>query len=260
MSDRRPDITKEDLDRFVDGRLNPQRRAEVAEYLMEHPDIAGEVKDFQHLNARLRAQYDQVLEEPVPPGLLQAAAKERDSRPTRLRRIARVAAVIVLTMAMGGVGGWLLRDAIEEPPPWSDFARQAAVAHLVYAPETKRPVEVTAAQETQLLAWLSRRLGAQIKAPRLADLGYRLIGGRVLPTTEGSAAQLMYENAAAKRVTLYLRTDLRNRREITFQVTREGDVNVWYWLDGARGYALSGEIDQRELLKIAEVLYEEIDS
>ncbi|MEE9205916.1 MAG: anti-sigma factor, partial [Acidimicrobiia bacterium] len=156
--------------------------------------------------------------------------------------------------------GWLWRDATIEPPAWSDFARQAASAHRVYAPELQRPVEVTAEQETQLLAWLSQRVGARIKAPKLADVGFRLIGGRLLPTAEGPAAQLMYENAAGKRITLYLRTDLRNTRDIEFQIARERDVNVWYWLEGPRGYALSGELDQRELLKIAEVLYDELGS
>jgi len=260
MTEPRPHITDEDLHRFVDGRLAPERRTHVVEHLTEHPEIAEEVEAFQRLNASLRAQYEHVLEEPVPPVLLRAAAQGRVSRPMRLQRVLRIAVVVVVAVAAGGIGGWLLRDATKEPPAWSDFARQAAVAHLVYAPEFKHAVEVSADQEAQLLRWLSRRVGAPITSPRLADVGYRLIGGRVLPTMVGAAAQLMYEDAAGERVTLYLRTDLRNSRDISFQVTRKGDVNVWYWLEGARGYALSGELDQSELLRIAEVLYDELGS
>ena len=260
MTERRPNVTEEDINRFVDGRLDAGRQAEVAEYLAEDPDTRHKASDFQRLNTLLHTQYDQVLEEPVPPSLLRAAAKGRPSHPTSPWRIARVAAVVFFSVAVGGIGGWLARDSIERPARWSDFARQAAVAHLVYAPDAKRPVEVKADQETQLLAWLSRRLGAPIRAPNLAKVGYRLIGGRVLPTSDGSAAQLMYENEGGARVTLYLRTDLRNHREIKFQITRDRDVNVWYWLDGPRGYALAGEIDQYELLNIAQVLYDEIGS
>ncbi len=259
MTEGRRNITDEDLDRFVDGRLDPGRRAEVAAYLAEHPDSAEVVEAHQRLNAVLRAQYAPVLEEPIPARLLRAAAQGRAARRAGLQRLLRAAAV-VLAVAAGGIGGWLGRDAMMEPPAWSNFALQAASAHLVYAPELQRPVEVTAEQEAQLLAWLSRRVGARIEAPRLADVGFRLIGGRLLPTIEGPAAQLMYENEAGERVSLYFRTDLRNSREIAFQVARERDVNVWYWLEGARGYALSGKLDRSELLKLAQVLYDELGS
>lgn len=253
-------ITDEDLDHFVDGRLDPERRAEVAAYLAEHPEVAEEIEAYGRLNALLCDQFEAVLEEPVPARLLRTAARGRVASRTGLKRVLRVAATVVLSAAVGGIGGWLWREATIEPPAGSDFARQAASAHRVYAPELQRPVEITAEQEPQLLAWLSRRVGARIEAPRLADVGYRLIGGRLLPTAEGAAAQFMYENAAGTRITLYLRTDLRNTRDIEFQIARERDVNVWYWLEGPRGYALSGELDQRELLKIAEVLYDELGS
>ncbi len=260
MTEDPKSITDDDLHRFVDGRLETERRREIAAYLAEHPEIAQEVEAYRRLNAELRARYEPLLEEPIPTPLLRAAAQGRVPRPARLRRALRVAAIVAVSVAMGGAGGWLLRDATGEFRVWSDFARDAAVAHLVYAPELQRPVEITADREEQLLAWLSRRVGAPIEAPRLVDVGYRLIGGRLLPTTEGPAAQLMYENAAGERVTLYFRTDLRNSRDIAFQVARERDVNVWYWLEGARGYALSGELDRSELLKLAEVLYDELGS
>ena len=260
MTGGRGNITDEDLHRFVDGRLDPGRREEVAANLAEQPDSAEAVEAYQRLNAVLRAQHETVLEEPIPARLLRAAAQGRAARRAGLRRVLRVAATVVLSVAVGGIGGWLWRDATMAPPAWSDFARQAASAHLVYAPELQRPVEVTAEQEAQLLAWLSRRVGARIEAPKLADVGFRLIGGRLLPTTEGAAAQLMYENGAGERVTLYFRTDLRNSRDIAFQVARERDVNVWYWLEGTRGYALSGKLDRSELLKLAQVLYDELGS
>ena len=109
-----------------------------------------------------------------------------------------------------------------------------------------------------MLAWLSRRLGMPIGAPQLDPLGYRLIGGRLLPTPAGApAAQLMYEDASGHRITLYIRADLRNSRDIEFQFAREHDVNVLYWLDGPRGYALSATLDERAMLPIAKVLYDE---
>ncbi|MFQ5618365.1 MAG: anti-sigma factor family protein [Rhodospirillales bacterium] len=260
MSERIPNITDEDLLGFVDGRLDPARHADVARHLADHPEIAEEVDGYKDLNAALRAKYEPVLEEPIPARLLRAAARGRVPGPTGVRSVLRVAALVALSVAVGGIGGWLWRDASIEPPAWSDFARQAAAAHLVYVPEIQHPVEVTADRQTQLVQWLSRRIGARIEAPTLSDVGFRLIGGRLLPAGDGPAAQLMYEDGAGKRIAIYLRADIQNDREIAFQFTRARDVNVLYWLDGPRGFALSGDLNRSEMLRIAEVFYDELGS
>ena len=52
---------------------------------------------------------------------------------------------------------------------------------MVYSPDVRRPVEVTADQEDQLVKWLSKRLGTPVSPPKLGALGYELIGGRLLP-------------------------------------------------------------------------------
>ena len=107
----------------------------------------------------------------MPTPLLRTAAQGRVPHPADLRYALRVAAIVVLSVAAGGIGGWLLRDATRESLTWSDFAREAAVAHLVCAPELQRPVEVLADREEQLLAWLSRQVGAAIEAPQLVEVG-----------------------------------------------------------------------------------------
>lgn len=246
-------VTKEDLIRFVDGRLAPERRTQVADYLREHPAVAKELQAHQRLNALLRERYGSIRAEPVPAALLHATASPGgDRRGQTLRRVAIAAVAVVL----GAVGGWLARSAVIEPPPWREFPREAAAAYRVYTPERDRPVEIAARDE--LLAWLSRRLGMPIGAPQLEPFGYRLVGGRLLPTSGGApAAQLMYENASGRRITLYIRADLRNSREIEFQFARANDVNVLYWLDGPRGYALSADLDERGMLPLAKILYDE---
>lgn len=48
----------------------------------------------------------------------------------------------------------------------AQFACIAAVAYAVYSPEKRHPVEVGADQEQHLVNWLSKRLGAILKAPQ----------------------------------------------------------------------------------------------
>ncbi len=256
-------IAREDLDRFVDGTLDPERREAVAAHLAADADAAEEVAALRRIDALLRARFDGVADEPVPPALLRAATREGARRET-LGRLARVAAVALLAAGLGAFGGWYGRGLYggisgNGTPAWAQFAREAAAAHRLYAPDRDFPVEVSAERSRRLFDWLTRRIGAPVRAPaRLGD--YRLIGGSLLPADDGPAALFMYENSRGGRLTLYLRADLLNRGEVAFQVRREGDVNVLYWLDGPRGYALSGDVDRRVLLGVAEGLYEAVGS
>jgi anti-sigma factor RsiW len=123
----------------------------------------------------------------------------------------------------------------------------------------RHPVEVGADQEAHLAAWLSKRLGAQLKPPALSSAGYDLVGGRLLPGDQGPVAQFMYQDARGQRLTLYVRTDATDSRETAFRYAREDKVGVFYWLDGKLGYALSGELEKDELLQVATLVYRQLN-
>jgi anti-sigma factor RsiW len=143
-----------------------------------------------------------------------------------------------------------------DPPSW---ARRAAVAHLVYSPEVRRPVEIAADQEAQLVAWLSKRLGTPLKVPRLDPLGYALVGGRLLPGDQGPVAQFMYQDSQGQRLTLYLRTNREQTRETAFRFAQDGNIRQFYWIDRGLGYALSGEIGKEDLLRVATAVYQQLN-
>ncbi|HXF65661.1 MAG TPA: anti-sigma factor [Burkholderiales bacterium] len=249
-----PGVTREDLIRYADGRLAPERRAQVAAYLHEHPEMAEELQAQQRLGALLREGYRRVREEPVPQALLEAAARNSGHLSPARGQSLRTAAIAAATALVAGAAGWLIGSATVEPR-WQEFTGQAAAAYRVYGPERDRPVEIAAREE--LLAWLSRRLGMPVLAPQLDDFGFRFVGGRLLPTAGGApAAQLLYENEAGRRLTLYIRSDLRNMREIEFQLARQGGVNVLYWLDGPRGYALVSDLEESAMLPLAKGVYD----
>jgi len=138
--------------------------------------------------------------------------------------------------------------------------RRAVVAHATYAPEVRHPVEVGADQEAHLVAWLSKRLGAPVRAPKLESVGYNLVGGRLLPGDGSPTAQFMYQCQYGTRVTLYLRTDAASNRETAFRYAREGNVRVFYWVDRKLGYALSSsDISKEDLNKVANAVYQQLN-
>jgi anti-sigma factor RsiW len=243
-------VTEADLHAYVDAVSPPARSAEVEAYLAERPEEAARVRSYREQILALRREFDPVLDEPVPERLL-----PQRRRRTHVRYAAAAACIV-----LGGVIGWYLRaytsDRLLEPAAW---AHRAVVAHIVYSPEVRHPVEVGADQEAHLVAWLSKRLGAQLNVPRLGSLGYTLVGGRLLPGERGPVAQFMYQDAKGTRLTLYVRANADGNRETAFRFAQERGIGVFYWLDHQLGYALSGDVEKSELLRVATAVYKQLN-
>ncbi|MES2106834.1 MAG: anti-sigma factor [Pseudomonadota bacterium] len=264
-------ISETDLHAYADGLLPASKQQQVEAWLEATPADAERVRIYREQNAGLRALFDPVLEEPVP-AILQAATKPADAPPLNpqaslLSRwsLQRIAASVALALA-SGAAGWSLHDwqALPSSSPYAQndgaaaLPQQAAIAHVVFSPEVKHPVEVGADQEPHLVAWLSKRLGTSLHPPKLHAQGYDLIGGRLLPGNSGPVAQFMYGDASGQRLTLYVATENNANRDTGFRFAQEDQVNVFYWIDGKFGYALSGSIAKSELSRIATSVYDQL--
>lgn len=245
-------VTDAELHAHVDGVLTPARNAEVEAYLAEHPEDAARVAAYREQLVVLHREYDSALNEPLPSRL--ATARGRQWRPAL--RYAALAAAFVLGLGVGWQLHSLRADQRSDLVAWPG---RAAVAHVVYSPEVRHPVEVGADQEAHLVAWLSKRLGSQLKVPHLAKEGYALVGGRLLPGDRGPVAQFMYQDGRGQRLTLYIRNNPDPTRETAFQFAQERGVSVFYWLDRRLGYALSGEIEKAELLRVATAVHRQLN-
>ena len=237
-------VSKAELHAFVDGQLDAERHREVAEHIPNNPDDAARVAAYEMQNRALQAIFNPVLDEELPHGLT-----PRRRTPRRIHLL-WAAASIVLFVA-GGLIGWQAQQIVGTSiEPDFAVARGAAVAHKIFTPQRRHPVEVTADEEAHLVRWLSKVLKAPLRAPRLGDLGFSLVGGRLLSAEKGPAAQFMYEDAKRRRITLYVITDGDWRGQAEFQYTQQGPVGVFYWISGRVGYGLTAEMPRTELLKI----------
>ncbi len=254
-------INEEQLHAYVDGLLNDAGRLDVEAWLAGHPEDAARVRDWTAQNQAFHAAFDPVLNEPLPLQLLRAS--RRQVAPAR--RLWRVAAGVVMLAASGLFGyGIGLRSAPTELI--ARMPRDAALAHVVFTPEQRHPVEVDAAHADHLVKWLSKRLGAELKAPDFSAQGFELLGGRLLSGGNGPVAQFMYQSADQRRVTLYVRREsARNDRkagadnpETGFRHANEQGIEVFYWIDQDMGYALSGAIAHAEMQHLADAAYRQI--
>jgi anti-sigma factor RsiW len=265
MGDELP-MTDADLQAYADGRLDAARRAEVDVWLAARPEEAERIAAYQRGRQELRSLYDQVLAEPVPERLQRAASGK--SRPhggrSRWHAAALAAGLTIAGVALGAIAGWNLHAWRTVPTAAVDstagMARRAAVAHAVYSPEVRHPVEVGADQEQHLVTWLSKRLGVKLIAPKLEEAGMALVGGRLLPGEVGPVAQLMYQTDRGRRVTLYVRAETGTHRETAFRYARESNVGVFYWIDRDCSYAIaSADLNKDELLRLATMVYRQLE-
>ena len=281
-------MTEAELHALVDGQLTPERQHEIEAYVANRPDEAQRAEAYRAQKRELRALFDPVLDEAPPQRVLRAAGPRT---PWYLQRLTAGIAIALVS----GATGWGLHGGVFNPAsstalapqgPASitmasatGFAQRAAVAHAVYSPEQRRPVEVDAAHEDQLVAWLSKRMGAPMKPPHLQAVGYALEGGRLLPGGQGPVAQFMYRDASGSRLTLYVSNEIGElgtsagtksdtsastptgaNQDTAFRFAREGKVNVFYWVEGPFGYAISADADRAALARVSGEVYRQLNA
>ena len=249
-------VNTTELHAYLDKQLDENQRKQIEADLNYDEQARENLQAYQNLNHALHKLYDPVLEEHIPKRLL-SIPSHRASYPAM--------AASVFFFVFGALLGWQaqlnLVDIHKFIPSKIDLnlVQPAAFAHSVYAVEVAHPVEVSADQHQHLNKWLSKRLKTTLTAPDLTQSGYRLMGGRLLPSTEARmAAQYMYENNGGNRVTLYVRHGDWNRDSQAISYSEEKGYSTFYWTDDDMGYALTSELDKNLHQNLAEEVYKQI--
>lgn len=293
-------LLEDRLHAWLDGQMPATERQSLEAELKHQAEAQATLLAWQTQRDALRALHADVLDEPLPSALsatLARAHREHALAQRRWRGSAWAAAFVMTFLA-----GWLARShapteallahwggqpAPTGSAPLQRFSQQAGVAHAVYSPEVKHPVEVEASQQQHLVQWLSKRLGRPLTVPDLSSEGYALVGGRLLPGEHGARAQFMYQNPQGLRLTLYvgaIEGDAAaaaapakgagaqglpnapptagakappNAQETAFRFSDQGPVPSFYWVDQGFGYALSAPLPRQALLSLATLVYQQ---
>lgn len=282
MDETNSELMQEKINALVDGRLPIAQQAEAMAQLGGDAEALDTLHAWQAQREALRGLHRPLLEEAIPDTLLSAARRGQQGRRQidQWSRWGGMAAAVMLAFGVGwfskaqlaGLPGQQMAAA--KLPVAQSFIHQAALAHAVYSPEVRHPVEVTAAQQEHLVQWLSKRVGKPLKVPVLASQGYELVGGRLLPGEDGARAQFMFQNPAGQRLTLYLgsvesnsakagpvaagATPKPDTKETAFRYSTDGPVPSFYWVEQGFGYALSGPVSRDELMKLAQLVYQQL--
>ena len=192
----RPAPSDEDLQDYVDGRLDAGQQAEIAAYLAAHPETAARIERYRAHIAGMHALYDGILSEPIPPSmqaLLRRAARRRQRPLLALAAAGLVVAAIVGIAVLRSDGGARLAAEVAA----------AQEAHLDFATSSGWESDLAELRGDSLERVLSERLGAPVTLPDATPAGFTLTAVRLLQAPHG-AALLLYRDRANHAASLYV--------------------------------------------------------
>jgi anti-sigma factor RsiW len=234
--------SEEDIHAYVDGRLDDERRQAVEFYLAQSPQRAAEVRAWQRDAQELRAALGPWMPEADNPALDPSALRVR-RRQTRRARLA-IAAMLLLGIGLGGMGGWqahAVRQADREAP-----MADAMQAYRMFAQQRGVVLDVTARSDGDLQAWLDTHFQHAPLLPDLKAAGFHPVGGRLLALSEGAAAMVLYENAQGGAISFYIRPPSRLGLLPSGQ-RQDGELVAVYGAGHGYNVAMVSRADERDM-------------
>jgi anti-sigma factor RsiW len=251
-------ITRDTLMAYADGQLDAAGRQAVEAHLAANPVSAAEIALFQRQTDAIKTLFGPAGAEAVPARLRpRRIAAEIGHR--RNSSWAWAAAAVVL-VGLGLGAGWFARPLIEAQPASATLIADAINAHTVYVAENRHAVEVASADSEHLSTWLSNRLDTTLGMPDLTAEGFALVGGRLLPGEPdigGRAAQLMYENAAKDRITIYVTSALPDGAP-AYQFASYDGAEAFYWANARITCTVVGTLPEDRMKAVAGAVYTQL--
>ncbi len=231
-------------------------QADLDALAAQDPALRDQLSQWNLQDAALRTLYGPVAEEAVPErhrNLLSAAERKWHLTPAVLKRIAAV----LIIASLASAAGWGLARLSSPAPAKTALATEALRAHAAYATEVRHAVEVPATDKKHLSAWLSKRLGRKIIPPEFTAYGFQLMGGRILPSSYGLAALMIYQNTNGQRVSLYV-VRKSTGAETAFRFVKTDTAAEFWWIDEGIACAIVGNLPRSTLRNIADTAYNQL--
>lgn len=234
---------EQDIHAYVDGRMDDASRARMDAWLDRHPGRAEAIRRWRHDAQQLRAALAGLPDTAGQGGLDPAAVRTR--RRHRKRTRMTTAALLVLTLAIGAVGGWQAHTwTMPAPaPPMGD----ALQAYRMFASAGDTDLDVTQGRLGSLQRWLDQHFEHAAQLPDLTGAGFHTVGARLIATATGPAAMVVYKNTQGQAIGFYIRPPSRRKGFLPRGKRRAGRLVVAYWSDSSYNYALVSHADAPQL-------------
>lgn len=250
-------ISDEELSAYLDGNLEPFRRAQIEAALRADRQLARKLEAYRAQEATLRQASAAVLEEAVPEALLEVVRRPR--RPGARTAAAPAASLaralwpLAASLVVGVALGWLLRTAVQpdEDSLLEPFVRQAVASHELFL--TSAELDRLRDAGAMPLEAVHSPFRTPIRVPALLGARYRPVQFRAVEGGGGPALELAY--AGDKGLASLLIRQHSDRDDLLVRLRKVGGRAVLYWLDGPLIYALVSDGGEEELRAMARSIY-----
>jgi len=183
-----------------------------------------------------------------------------------------MAASAVLALALGGYAGWEVRGHIMEQETrhlaMEMFLNEAVSSYSLYAREDSPWREAGLSKDpSEFGQWFKKEWELEISAPELEDAGFRFVGGRALPASQGSAGQMVYRDDDGNMLAIHFNYLDRRGEDNTIHAAataneaagsfvERDDVSIYHWSDPSdtANFAVVGPLDEGGMASIGEKL------
>jgi anti-sigma factor RsiW len=199
-------FTDQQIQEYIDARLNERDRGAVTAYLLAHPRVAADVEAVRRQSEALLALGHEILDEPVPKHLRRIlrehparARAELSPLPPATRQPAgdirgflAIAAALLLFCA-GGAVGWFAHGIVPPAPGAKDMVVADINRAYTFYGARDYPAPFPADHAEEFVRWIGRSFAREVRPPNLDEFGYRYRGGRVLPSAGGNVGLFQFE-------------------------------------------------------------------
>ncbi|WP_321847792.1 anti-sigma factor [Pseudomonas paraveronii] len=231
--------SEHDLHAYVDQQLPESDRRVLETYLAAHPEVAAQVHAWQQDAHVLRAALSGALQQPANPNLDPALIRQRIKQQSR--RHFATAALLLIAISLGGLGGWQAREATQPSMlPMTD----AMQAYRLFAQDGVLPADYHAQGSDTMQAWLDRYFNQAQRLPDLSQAGFSPVSGRLLSTEQGAAAMVLYEDLQGRHISFYIRPPGPENNFLPRGSRSADGLQAEYWSGGGYNYAMVSPVDQ----------------
>ncbi|KKW93922.1 anti-sigma factor family protein [Sphingobium chungbukense] len=236
MTDRPTDV---EIDAYIDGELDVERRFVVETHLSRRPALAARVMGDLSTRSALRLlTHDRRR---IPGDMMAKAERLVPAQRSRWRRL--MPAGLVTGGLAAGIAAWVV--GIDRPPAYVSYA---VASHRI----AMMRADMNSQIETPKFDAREIALNTRIAMPTLPD-DWHVTDVQLFPTDKEPALLMAVRTDEGRRMTIFAVHEKTHAPEEPDAV-REGAQSVAYWRRGDMSYALTGDQEPRTMDATAEEL------
>lgn len=248
-----------DLHAYVDGKLSPERAAEIEDRLAndaaQREAVAAWMRDRDLIREAASGDHPPDLRTELLGRELARRVRARRVRTSLMQPALKQVAASVLIFATGWAGHALyMPDRERSGPKEPRYVLQATVLGASLANRGVQELDVSDARWQASLDWVSDQMQRKIESPKLQHLGLQVIGGRLVRGEDGPLAQFTYQTEDDRQIIVSMTPHPDSEPSHAYAVRSVYGQPVAYWTSDGMDFSITGETDIGRLSTLASAL------